>query len=90
MPILFFYISIRRIQERERQWLDRIQQEEEHQRPRKIQEEEKQKWEELSKKKEHEDKNKQEVQEKLNKLFHQHKDPAKLVIQTPWSSAGTR
>ncbi|XP_060090296.1 intersectin-1 isoform X1 [Heteronotia binoei] len=78
--------SQRRIQERERQWLDRIQQEEEHQRPKKIQEEEKQKWEELSKKKEHEDKNKQEVQEKLNKLLHQHKDPAKLTIQAPWSS----
>ncbi|XP_048349388.1 intersectin-1 isoform X2 [Sphaerodactylus townsendi] len=79
--------SQRRIQERERQWLDRIQQEEEHQRPRKFQDEEKQKWEELSKKKEYDDKNKLEVQEKLNKLFHQHKDPAKLAIQAPWSTA---
>ncbi|XP_054829339.1 intersectin-1 isoform X2 [Eublepharis macularius] len=78
--------SQRRTQERERQWLDRIQQEEEHQRPRKIQEEEKTKWEELSNKKEHEDKNKHEVQEKLNKIFHQHKDPAKLAVQTPWSN----
>ncbi|XP_053163533.1 intersectin-1 isoform X2 [Hemicordylus capensis] len=79
--------SQRRTQERERQWLDRIQQEEEHLRPRKIQEEEKQKWEEISKKKENEDKNKQEVQEKLNKLFHPYKDPAKPALQAPWSTA---
>uniref|UniRef100_A0A8D2Q7F7 Intersectin 1 n=1 Tax=Varanus komodoensis TaxID=61221 RepID=A0A8D2Q7F7_VARKO len=79
----FIFMLIRRTQERERQWLDRVQQEEEHLRPRKIQEEEKQKWEELSKKRENDDKNKQEVQEKLNKLFHQHKDPTKPMIQAP-------
>uniref|UniRef100_A0A8D2LQP4 Intersectin-1 n=1 Tax=Varanus komodoensis TaxID=61221 RepID=A0A8D2LQP4_VARKO len=45
----FIFMLIRRTQERERQWLDRVQQEEEHLRPRKIQEEEKQKWEELKK-----------------------------------------
>ncbi|XP_042312379.1 intersectin-1 isoform X3 [Sceloporus undulatus] len=79
--------SQRRTQERERQWLDRIQQEEDHVKPRKIQEEETQKWEELNKKRENDDKNKQEVQEKLNKLFHHHKDPTKPAIQAPWSTA---
>lgn len=78
------------MQDRDRQWLDRIQQEEEHKRPRGIQDEEKQKWEELSKKKENGDKNKQEMQEKLNKLFHQHKDLPKPAIHTPWSSAGMK
>uniref|UniRef100_A0A8C5SNQ2 Intersectin 1 n=1 Tax=Laticauda laticaudata TaxID=8630 RepID=A0A8C5SNQ2_LATLA len=73
-------------QDRERPWLDRIQQEEEHSRSRKNQEEEKQKWEELNKKKENDEKNKQEVQEKMNKFFH-HKDSIKPTIQAPWSTA---
>ncbi|KAL7983588.1 hypothetical protein Chor_000464, partial [Crotalus horridus] len=77
----------RKTQDRERQWLDRIQQEEEHSRSRKNQEEEKQKWEELNKKKENDEKNKQEVQEKMNKFFHHHKDSTKPTIQAPWSTA---
>uniref|UniRef100_A0A8C5SLH8 Intersectin 1 n=1 Tax=Laticauda laticaudata TaxID=8630 RepID=A0A8C5SLH8_LATLA len=76
----------RKTQDRERPWLDRIQQEEEHSRSRKNQEEEKQKWEELNKKKENDEKNKQEVQEKMNKFFH-HKDSIKPTIQAPWSTA---
>lgn len=88
--VQFVSYFIRRPQERERPWLDRIQQDEEHLRPRKIQEEEKQKWEELSKKKENENKSKQEVQEKLNKLFHPHKDSTKPDIQAPWSTAGIK
>ncbi|KAJ7320547.1 hypothetical protein JRQ81_020058 [Phrynocephalus forsythii] len=76
----------RKTQERERQWLDRIQQEDEHPKPRKMQEEEAQKWEELNKKRENDDKNKQEVQEKLNKLFHQPKDPTVPLFQAPWST----
>ncbi|XP_026519982.1 intersectin-1 isoform X2 [Notechis scutatus] len=77
----------RKTQDRERPWLDRIQQEEEHSRSRKNQEEEKQKWEELNKKKENDEKNKQEVQEKMNKFFHHHKDSIKPTIQAPWSTA---
>ncbi|KAG8136549.1 hypothetical protein E2320_005121 [Naja naja] len=77
----------RKTQDRERPWLDRIQQEEEHSRSRKNQEEEKQKWEELNKKKENDERNKQEVQEKMNKFFHHHKDSIKLTIQAPWSTA---
>ncbi|XP_070606479.1 intersectin-1 isoform X3 [Erythrolamprus reginae] len=79
--------SQRKTQDRERQWLDRIQQEEEHSRSRKNQDEEKQKWEELNKKKENDEKNKQEVQEKMNKFFHHHKDSTKPTIQAPWSTA---
>uniref|UniRef100_A0A670K317 Intersectin-1 n=1 Tax=Podarcis muralis TaxID=64176 RepID=A0A670K317_PODMU len=82
-----FYSSAPIRRTRERQWLDRIQQEEELPRPRKIQEEEKQKWEELSKKKENDEKSKQEVQEKLDKLFHPFKDATKPALQAPWSTA---
>ncbi|XP_065445995.1 intersectin-1 isoform X2 [Chrysemys picta bellii] len=77
----------RRIQERDKQWLDRVQQEEEYQRQKKIQEDEKPKREEIIKKTDSEDKGKQEMQDKLNKLFHQHQEPAKPAIQAPWSSA---
>ncbi|KAH1186631.1 hypothetical protein KIL84_019380 [Mauremys mutica] len=77
----------RRIQERDKQWLDRVQQEEEHQRQKKLQEDEKPKREEIIKKTDSEDKGKQEMQDKLNKLFHQHQEPAKPAIQAPWSSA---
>lgn len=78
----------RRIQERDKQWLDRVQQEEEHQRQKKLQEDEKLKREEITKKKESEEKGKQDMQEKLNKLFQQHQEPAKPAVQAPWSSAG--
>ncbi|XP_074929675.1 intersectin-1 isoform X2 [Chelonoidis abingdonii] len=77
----------RRIQERDKQWLDRVQQEEEHQRQKKLQEDEKPKREEIIKKTDSEDKGKQEMQDKLNKVFHQHQEPAKPAIQAPWSSA---
>ncbi|XP_030434395.1 intersectin-1 isoform X2 [Gopherus evgoodei] len=77
----------RRIQERDKQWLDRVQQEEEHQQQKKLQEDEKPKREEIIKKTDSEDKGKQEMQDKLNKLFHQYQEPAKPAIQAPWSSA---
>ncbi|XP_067421667.1 intersectin-1 isoform X3 [Emydura macquarii macquarii] len=77
----------RRLQERDAQWLDRVQQEEEHQRQKKLQEDEKQKREEIIKKKDSEDKGKHEMQDKLNKLFHQRQESAKPTIQAPWSSA---
>ncbi|XP_035401742.1 intersectin-1 isoform X2 [Cygnus atratus] len=57
----------RRIQERDKQRLDRVQQEEELQWQKKNQEDEKLKREEITKKKESEDKGKQEIQEKLKK-----------------------
>ncbi|XP_037760672.1 intersectin-1 isoform X4 [Chelonia mydas] len=75
----------RRIQERDKQWFDRVQQEEERQK--KLQENEKPKREEIIKKTDSDDKGKQEMQDKLNKLFHQHQEPAKPAIQAPWSSA---
>ncbi|XP_038262511.1 intersectin-1 isoform X5 [Dermochelys coriacea] len=77
----------RRIQERDKQWFDRVQQEEEHQRQKKLLENEKPKREEIIKKTDSDDKGKQEMQDKLNKLFHQHQEPAKPAIQAPWSSA---
>uniref|UniRef100_A0A8C8VMF1 Intersectin-1 n=1 Tax=Pelusios castaneus TaxID=367368 RepID=A0A8C8VMF1_9SAUR len=77
----------RRIQERDKQWLDQVQPEEEHQRQKRLQEDEKQKREEIIKKKDTEDKGKHEMQDKLNKLFHQRQEPAKPAIQAPWSSA---
>uniref|UniRef100_A0A803YAQ8 Intersectin-1 n=1 Tax=Meleagris gallopavo TaxID=9103 RepID=A0A803YAQ8_MELGA len=66
----------RRIQDRDKQRLDRVQQEEEPQ------------WEEIIKKKESEDKGKQEIQEKPSKLFQPHQEPVKPAVQTPWSNAG--
>ncbi|KAM6419864.1 intersectin-1 isoform 6-T7 [Pluvialis apricaria] len=77
----------RRIQERDKQRLDRVQPEEEVQWPKKNQEDEKQKREETSKKKESEDKGKQEMQEKLSKLFQPHQEPVKPAVQAPWSNA---
>ncbi|XP_074245420.1 intersectin-1 isoform X6 [Saimiri boliviensis] len=77
----------RRAQERDKQWLEHVQQEDEHQRPRKLHEEEKLKREESVKKKDGEDKCKQEAQDKLGRLFHQHQEPAKPAVQTPWSTA---
>lgn len=81
-------MSNRRIQERDKQRLDRVQPEEELQWPKKIQEDEKQKREEITKKKESEDKGKQEMQEKLSKLFQPHQEPIKPAVQAPWSNAG--
>ncbi|XP_065597812.1 intersectin-1 isoform X2 [Cyrtonyx montezumae] len=57
----------RRIQDRDKQRLDRVQQEEEPQWQKKNQEDDKQKREEIIKKKENEDKGKQEIQEKPRK-----------------------
>ncbi|OXB72532.1 UNVERIFIED_CONTAM: hypothetical protein H355_003890 [Colinus virginianus] len=57
----------RRIQDRDKQRLDRVQQEEEPQWQKKNQEDDKQKREEIIKKKESEDKGKQEIQEKPRK-----------------------
>ena len=81
-------MSNRRIQERDKQRLDRVQPEEELQWQKKIQEDEKQKREEITKKKESEDKGKQEMQEKLSKLFQPHQEPVKPAVQAPWSNAG--
>ncbi|XP_047296907.1 intersectin-1 isoform X20 [Homo sapiens] len=77
----------RRAQERDKQWLEHVQQEDEHQRPRKLHEEEKLKREESVKKKDGEEKGKQEAQDKLGRLFHQHQEPAKPAVQAPWSTA---
>uniref|UniRef100_A0A8C6JCB0 Uncharacterized protein n=1 Tax=Melopsittacus undulatus TaxID=13146 RepID=A0A8C6JCB0_MELUD len=77
----------RRIQERDKQRLDRVQPEEELQWQKKIQEDEKQKREEITKKKESDDKGKQEMQEKLNKLFQPHQETIKPAVQAPWSNA---
>ncbi|XP_058920425.1 intersectin-1 isoform X4 [Kogia breviceps] len=76
----------RRAQERDQQWLEHVQQEDEHQRPRKPHEEEKLKREESVKKKDSEEKGKQEMQDKLSRLFLQ-QEPAKPVVQAPWSTA---
>ncbi|XP_033274128.1 intersectin-1 isoform X3 [Orcinus orca] len=76
----------RRAQERDQQWLEHVQQEDEHQRPRKPHEEEKLKREESVKKKESEEKGKQEMQDKLSRLFHQ-QEPAKPAVQAPWPTA---
>lgn len=81
-------MSNRRIQERDKQRLDRVQQEEELQWQKKNQEDEKQKREEITKKKESEDKGKQEIQEKLSKLSQPHQEPVKPAVQAPWSNAG--
>ncbi|XP_072184776.1 intersectin-1 isoform X7 [Excalfactoria chinensis] len=78
----------RRIQERDKQRLDRVQQEEEPQWQKKNQEDDKQKREEIVKKKESEDKGKQEIQEKPSKLFQPHQEPVKPAVQAPWSNAG--
>ncbi|XP_032304695.1 intersectin-1 isoform X9 [Coturnix japonica] len=78
----------RRIQDRDKQRLDRVQQEEEPQWQKKNQEDDKQKREEIVKKKESEDKGKQEIQEKPSKLFQPHQEPVKPAVQAPWSNAG--
>uniref|UniRef100_A0A8C4LH38 Intersectin-1 n=1 Tax=Equus asinus TaxID=9793 RepID=A0A8C4LH38_EQUAS len=77
----------RRAQERDKQWLEHVQQDDEHQRPRKLHDEEKLKREESVKKKETEEKGKQEMQDKLSRLFHPHQEPGKPVVQAPWSTA---
>nr|XP_009488377.1 PREDICTED: intersectin-1 [Pelecanus crispus] len=77
----------RRIQERDKQRLDRVQPEEELQWSKKNQEDEKQKREEITKKKESDDKGKQEMQEKLSKLFQPQQEPIKPAVQAPWSNA---
>lgn len=81
-------MSNRRIQDRDKQRLDRVQQEEEPQWQKKNQEDDKQKREEIIKKKESEDKGKQEIQEKPSKLFQPHQEPVKPAVQAPWSNAG--
>ncbi|XP_031468393.1 intersectin-1 isoform X4 [Phasianus colchicus] len=78
----------RRIQDWDKQRLDRVQQEEEPQWQKKNQEDDKQKREEIIKKKESEDKGKQEIQEKPSKLFQPHQEPVKPAVQAPWSNAG--
>ncbi|KAB1283919.1 Intersectin-1, partial [Camelus dromedarius] len=77
----------RRAQERDQQWLEHVQQDDEHPRPRKPHEEEKLKREESVKKKDSEEKGKQEMQDKLSRLFHPHPEPAKPAVQAPWSTA---
>nr|KAF6474560.1 intersectin 1 [Rousettus aegyptiacus] len=77
----------RRAQERDKQWLEHVQQDDEHQRPRKLHDEEKLKREESVKKKDGEERGKQEMQDKLSRLFHQHQEPTKPAIQAPWSTA---
>ncbi|XP_036600614.1 intersectin-1 isoform X1 [Trichosurus vulpecula] len=69
----------------DKQWLDRVQQDEEYQRPKKLHDEEKLR-EEPVKKKDGEEKGKQEMKDKLSKLFQQHQEPAKPTLQTPSSS----
>ncbi|XP_020851566.1 intersectin-1 isoform X1 [Phascolarctos cinereus] len=69
----------------DKQWLDRVQQDEDYQRPKKLHDEEKLR-EEPVKKKDGEEKGKQEMKDKLNKLFQQHQEPAKPTLQTPSSS----
>ncbi|XP_036060022.1 intersectin-1 isoform X4 [Onychomys torridus] len=75
----------RRVQERDKQWLEHVQQEE-HARPRKPHEEDRLKREDSVKKKEGEERAKPEVQDKLSRLFHPHQDPAKPAVQAPWST----
>ncbi|XP_075816200.1 intersectin-1 isoform X3 [Microtus pennsylvanicus] len=75
----------RRVQERDKQWLEHVQQEE-HPRSRKPHEEDKLKREESIKKKEGEERTKPEAQDKLSRLFHPHQDPAKPAVQAPWST----
>nr|XP_045006294.1 intersectin-1 isoform X3 [Jaculus jaculus] len=77
----------RRAQERDKQWPERVQQEEEHPRPRKPHEEDKLKREDSVKRKDSEDKGKPEAQDKLSRLFHPHQEPTKPAIQAPWSTA---
>ncbi|XP_044526168.1 intersectin-1 [Gracilinanus agilis] len=69
----------------DKQWLDRVQQDEEYQRPKKLHDEEKLR-EETVKKKESEEKGKQEMKDKLSKLFQQHQEPAKPALLAPSSS----
>ncbi|XP_069886717.1 intersectin-1 isoform X4 [Dipodomys merriami] len=77
----------RRAQERDKQWLEHVQQEDEHQRPRKHHEEDKLKREDTVKKKDSEEKGRQEAQDKISRLFHPHQEPAKPAFQAPWSTA---
>ncbi|XP_012882884.1 PREDICTED: intersectin-1 [Dipodomys ordii] len=77
----------RRAQERDKQWLEHVQQEDEHQRPRKHHEEDKLKREDTVKKKDSEEKGKQEAQDKMSRLFHPHQEPAKPAFQAAWSTA---
>ncbi|XP_068931053.1 intersectin-1 isoform X3 [Petaurus breviceps papuanus] len=69
----------------DKQWLDRVQQDEEYQQPKKLHDEEKLR-EEPVKKKDGEEKGKQEMKDKLSKLFQQHQEPTKPSLQTPSSS----
>uniref|UniRef100_G3UEU2 Intersectin-1 n=1 Tax=Loxodonta africana TaxID=9785 RepID=G3UEU2_LOXAF len=74
----------RRAQERDKQWLEHVQLEDEHQRPRKLHDEERPKRDESVKKKDSEEKG---MQDKLSRLFHQQPEPAKPAVQAPWSTA---
>uniref|UniRef100_A0A8C0LHM1 Intersectin 1 n=1 Tax=Canis lupus dingo TaxID=286419 RepID=A0A8C0LHM1_CANLU len=76
----------RRAQERDKQWIEHVQQDDEHQRPRKIHDEEKLRREESVKKKDSEEKSKLDTQDKMSRLFHQHQEPAKPAVQAPWST----
>uniref|UniRef100_A0A8C2LNC6 Intersectin-1 n=1 Tax=Cricetulus griseus TaxID=10029 RepID=A0A8C2LNC6_CRIGR len=75
----------RRVQERDKQWLEHVPREE-HPRPRKPHEEDKLKREDSIRKKEGEERAKPQVQDKLNRLFHPHQDSAKPAVQAPWSA----
>nr|XP_033805462.1 intersectin-1 isoform X1 [Geotrypetes seraphini] len=75
----------RRVPEQDKQWQDRVQQEEE-QRQKKHQEDEKQKREDLTKKKENEELNKQEMHDKLKRVFQQPPEPVKQGLHVPWPS----
>ncbi|KAM4888308.1 intersectin-1 isoform 3-T3 [Thomomys bottae] len=77
----------RRAQERDKQWLEHVQQEDEHQRPRKHHEEDKPKREDTVRKKDSEEKGTQEAPDKMSRLFHPHQEPTKPAFQAPWSTA---
>ncbi|XP_052014640.1 intersectin-1 isoform X4 [Apodemus sylvaticus] len=75
----------RRVQERDKQWLGHVQQEEPP-RPRKSHEEDKLKREDSVKRKEVEERAKPEGHDKQSRLFHPHPEPAKPAVQAPWST----
>ncbi|KAM8813062.1 intersectin-1 isoform 2-T2 [Rhynchonycteris naso] len=77
----------RRAQEMDRQHLEHVQQDDEHQRPRKLHEEEKLRREESARRKDGEDRGRQEAQDKLGRLLPQHQEPAKPAVHAPWSTA---
>lgn len=79
----------RRVQERDKQWLEHVQPEEQP-RPRKPHEEDRLKREDSVRKKEAGERAKLEMQDKQSRLFHPHQEPAKPAVQAPWSTTGIR